>query len=101
MSWGITGKIESRIIVDCEPYSDDIVAVGDDRCASINFGWDDIRIRDIKTNQIACALVGHMHSITCLIVLNEQQLASGSQDKTIKIWDIKTGDCLKNICWAL
>ena len=36
---------------------------------------------------------GHSKNITSLILLNENQLASGSEDKTIKIWDIQKRLC--------
>ena len=39
----------------------------------------------------------HTKPITSLILLNENQLVSGSEDKTIKIWDIKKRQCISTI----
>ncbi|MFY8021251.1 MAG: WD40 repeat domain-containing protein, partial [Bacteroidia bacterium] len=38
-------------------------------------------------------LVGHSGGITCLASLSLDYLASGSLDKTIRIWNLKTMDC--------
>ena len=40
-------------------------------------------------------LQGHTDAITCLLLLPAGQLASGSQDTTIRIWDYKMNVCLK------
>ena len=40
---------------------------------------------------------GHTKIITSLVLLTENKLASGSEDKTIKLWDIKSRQCLSTI----
>ena len=40
---------------------------------------------------------GHSKTITSIILLNENQLVSGSEDKTIKIWDIEKRTCTSTI----
>jgi len=40
---------------------------------------------------------GHTSSIFSLAVLSDRSLISGSSDKTIKIWNIKTGECIKTL----
>jgi WD40 repeat protein len=35
--------------------------------------------------------------VLCLLLLSNGQLASGSGDKTIKIWNTVTGDCIKTL----
>ena len=39
-------------------------------------------------------LKGHENHISSFIQLTDQRLATGSYDKTIKIWDSKTGNCI-------
>lgn len=39
-------------------------------------------------------IVGHKKAISCLVNLREDEIASGSYDKTIKIWSITEGVCL-------
>jgi WD40 repeat protein/TPR repeat protein len=42
-------------------------------------------------------LTEHNGTIYCLTVLPDGRLASGSVDKTIKLWDVKTGQCLHTL----
>ena len=40
-------------------------------------------------------LEGHVDAVYCLKILPTQKLASGSIDKTIRIWDLITDSCIK------
>lgn len=40
-------------------------------------------------------LTGHTRYVSCLAILNDGLLASGSDDKTIKIWNLKAGTQIK------
>ena len=42
-------------------------------------------------------LTGHARYILSLVYLPDGLLASGSDDKTIKIWNIETGMCIKTL----
>ena len=42
-------------------------------------------------------LEGHLDYVSCLIKFNDNKFVSGSWDKTIKIWDLLTGSCIKNL----
>lgn len=50
---------------------------------------------------------GHTRGIMKVLFLDERRIISASQDKTIKVWDIKTGKCLqtfsghKNIVYSV
>ena len=39
-------------------------------------------------------LTGHLGPVICLKVINKDILASGSKDKTIKLWDMGLGICV-------
>ena len=42
-------------------------------------------------------LLGHTGLITCIIKLNKTLIASGSQDQTLKIYDIEQEMCIKTL----
>jgi len=52
-------------------------------------------------------LTGHSGGVLSLVVLNGAHIASCSDDKSIKIWDISTGNCLRtftghsHVVWSL
>ena len=49
--------------------------------------------QSIPINEIN--LVGHTNSVSCVIVLKKTEIASGSWDCTIKIWDLPSGKYIK------
>jgi len=42
-------------------------------------------------------LTGHTSWVNVLTVLPDGSLVSGSEDKTIKIWDVKNGQTIKTL----
>ena len=54
-----------------------------------------IKIWNLDSNKCVATLDGHSDSICCLENIDENRFASGSLDKTIKIWDAKKFLCLK------
>lgn len=40
-------------------------------------------------------MIGHSDTVRCIEQLSEEEIISGSEDRTIKIWNLSTGDCLK------
>lgn len=43
------------------------------------------------------SLVGHSFSVISLAVLQNNELASGSEDATIKIWDTNSGELMRTL----
>lgn len=57
-----------------------------------------ITIVDPKNPTVNCfELKGHSKQITCLDILSNNCLVSGSDDNTIKLWDTTNGKCLNTI----
>ncbi|PSB26485.1 NB-ARC domain-containing protein [Stenomitos frigidus] len=64
-----------------------------------------IRLWDVTTGQCLRVLEGHTSGVTSVVFLpvqplaklasQQQILASGSLDETIRLWDVQTGRCLK------
>ncbi|CAO0793058.1 unnamed protein product [Mucor circinelloides] len=42
-------------------------------------------------------LQGHSDSIYCLAWIDQDTLVSGSRDKTLKVWNIKTNQCIRTV----
>lgn len=61
--------------------------------------WDQNEIKMWNLNGTGGSVIkmfsGHSSGVCCLKVAEATKLISGSKDKTIKIWDMKTGECLQ------
>ena len=55
-----------------------------------------IRVCDQSLNEVKM-LNGHTNGVLCLVRVNEDLIASGSKDKSIKIWDMRTGQCIQTL----
>ena len=68
---------------------------------------DELQLLDLKTDNISCFSNEHKGRINVLIKLKDGKIASGGQDKTIKVWDINSKESLmtleghKSMIWAL
>src|SRR6185312_13359125 len=70
-----------------------LVALGEGRVA--RGAGKQITVWNIKSGRCEHeqTLKGHMYYVYALVALGEGRLASGSYDKTIKVWDVKSGRC--------
>jgi len=53
-----------------------------------------IRIWNITTGKQALVLSGHSEAVKCLVELPNNRVASGSEDRSIKIWDLNLNGAL-------
>ena len=42
-------------------------------------------------------LNGHSYYVYCIALISENKIASGSEDNTVKIWNVDNGNCLNTI----
>ncbi|KAH0541335.1 hypothetical protein FGG08_004173 [Glutinoglossum americanum] len=56
----------------------------------------ELRRRWARGNVIGCYLSGHTDSVYC-VQFDDDKIITGSRDQTIRVWDIRTGDCTKII----
>lgn len=68
-----------------------LAVVSPDRLA-VGYYSANIVIRDTAGAAVQ-TLVGHTDIVNCLIKLPDGRLASGCEDRTIRIWNIGTGEC--------
>ncbi len=59
--------------------------------------YQEIKIWDSLTWSLKRTLTGHSNRVYLLVVLQNGDLASGSDDKTIKIWDSSTGSLKRTL----
>ena len=52
---------------------------------------------NLESNECVATLEGHTNGIFCLEKIDKNRFASGSLDRTIKIWDSKRYTCLKTL----
>ena len=91
-------KLEKKIdILINSVYA--ITKINDKNGVAVAAGNDILIIEDINNydQNKPDTMSGHSKNITSLILLNENKLVSGSEDKTIKIWDIQKRLCISTI----
>ncbi|MBP9846697.1 MAG: hypothetical protein KBD43_11625 [Saprospiraceae bacterium] len=62
-----------------------------------HWGSNDITIFNVKHMKIATSFVGHTKPVTALMVLQQELLISGSEDYSIKFWEISTELCVQTL----
>ncbi|WP_372370001.1 protein kinase [Candidatus Uabimicrobium sp. HlEnr_7] len=86
--WDIaTGKNKKIFDTDSERITD--LRISHDGHFAISIGDGNIvDVWDLIANQRVCQLEGHVSHITCLELTKTGYIATGSVDKTIRIWDL-------------
>ena len=75
----------------------DLVFTPDGLVVSGGTGDNIIKISNPSTGQVTNTLFGHYDQILGLFVMKENIIASGSQDKTVKLWDLRMGQACATI----
>ncbi len=64
----------------------------------VSCSGQNIKLWNLETNECLRTFIGHTKSVSCLeILFDKSKLYSGSDDDTLTIWDISSGECLKTI----
>ncbi|XP_030851018.1 probable E3 ubiquitin ligase complex SCF subunit sconB [Strongylocentrotus purpuratus] len=56
----------------------------------LRFNWDEGKTKNVDVR-------GHASKVHCVTFDGEYRIASGSADKTVKVWDIRTGACIQTL----
>lgn len=90
----LTGHSKWITSLAWEPYHNQ--APGKPRLASASKDGT-IRVWDVTLRRVETVLSGHKESVTCVRWGGINRIYTSSQDKTIKIWNSKTWNCLQTL----
>ena len=71
-----------------------IASGGNDHVINLS---QDLCTKDSETAPCVTILKGHEMAVLCMVQLHSGELVSGSEDKTIKFWNVQDGSCMYNI----
>jgi WD40 repeat protein len=88
----VTGRCKQTLrghtgSVLCLQYDKDTIVSGSSDATLI--------VADLESGMIKKKLVGHGDSVLSLRLVNSDQVISCSKDRSLRLWDKNTGDCLK------
>ncbi|WZZ02667.1 hypothetical protein YC2023_088588 [Brassica napus] len=87
--WGALSPMPEINAISADPQSASVFTAAGDSCA---YCWD------VESGKIKMTFKGHSDYLHCLVSRNSaSQILTGSEDGTARIWDCKTGKCIKVI----
>jgi len=66
----------------------------------LGMGDNNVYVFDLETREVVRVLSGHtgyVHCVSCGKEEGEKTVASGGEDGTVKLWDIRQGDCVHTL----
>ncbi|KAH0917026.1 hypothetical protein HID58_024686 [Brassica napus] len=87
--WGALSPMPEINAISVDPQSASVYTAAGDSCA---YCWD------MESGKIKMTFKGHSDYLHCLVSRSSaSQILTGSEDGTARIWDCKTGKCIKVI----
>ncbi|CAA3008378.1 THO complex subunit 6 [Olea europaea subsp. europaea] len=87
--WGSLSPIPENNAIAVDSQGGSIYAAAGDSCA---YCWD------VETSQIKMVFEGHSNYLHCVVARNScNQIITGSEDGTARIWDCRSGKCIQVI----
>ncbi|KAG6869059.1 hypothetical protein C0993_004732 [Termitomyces sp. T159_Od127] len=107
--FGAPSSTTGTFAVPTPPYADGSWGMYEDFVGGVQFwgyglvsgsgdGAEELVMHAVRTGQAHRTLLGHTAPITCL-QFDEIHIASGSLDKTIRIWDLRSGRSFETISY--
>uniref|UniRef100_A0A1J3FSK4 THO complex subunit 6 n=1 Tax=Noccaea caerulescens TaxID=107243 RepID=A0A1J3FSK4_NOCCA len=87
--WGALSPMPEINAISVDPQSGSVFTAAGDSCA---YCWD------VESGKIKMTFKGHSDYLHCVVSRSSaSQILTGSEDGTARIWDCKTGKCMKVI----
>lgn len=87
--WGALSPVPENNAIAVDPQGGAIFSAAGDSCA---YCWD------VESSRIKMVFKGHSDYLHCIVARNStNQIVTGSEDGTARIWDCKSGKCIKVI----
>ncbi|XP_027916109.1 eukaryotic initiation factor 4A-14-like [Vigna unguiculata] len=87
--WGALSPIPENNALAVNTQEGSVFAASGDSCA---YCWD------VETGKVKTVFKGHMEYLHCIVARNSSnQIITGSEDGTTRIWDCKSGKCTQVI----
>ena len=84
----LTGALQGIMFTDFNSTSELVLGASNDQS---------IRIWNISSQRLKASLTGHVGKVYSARFIQDSTIISGSHDRTIKIWDLNRGYCVKTI----
>ncbi|XP_072054916.1 uncharacterized protein [Arachis hypogaea] len=87
--WGALSPIPENNAIAVDSQGGSVFSASGDSCA---YCWD------VETGKVKMVFKGHLDYLHCIVARNSSnQIITGSEDRTARIWDCKSGKCIKVI----
>ncbi|RYR30120.1 hypothetical protein Ahy_B01g054962 isoform A [Arachis hypogaea] len=87
--WGALSPIPENNAIAVNSQGGSVFSASGDSCA---YCWD------VETGKVKMVFKGHLDYLHCIVARNSSnQIITGSEDRTARIWDCKSGKCIKVI----
>lgn len=87
--WGALSPVPENNAIAVNTQGGSVFAASGDSCA---YCWD------VETGKVKMVFKGHMDYLHCIVARNSSnQIITGSEDGTTRIWDCKSGKCTQVI----
>ena len=101
--WNLSNSTCLITLIGHTDSVESLVKIGSSQNIQIVSGSFDntIKVWDVNMEsekyQCSKTLIGHSYNVNSIIKISNNQVASGSRDKSIKIWNLQSGLCIKTL----
>uniref|UniRef100_A0A6B2LG85 Uncharacterized protein n=1 Tax=Arcella intermedia TaxID=1963864 RepID=A0A6B2LG85_9EUKA len=89
--WDMNTKVEKYLLGHTGPVW--AIDVSPNKLWIVSAGDLTIKLWSLESLECKLTFTGHKKPISCVKFLDDHSIVSGSQDHTLRIWDIRTGAC--------